>query len=191
MASPTVDQLRDALAQAGDLLGRIGSEQWGAATPCEDWDVHALVSHVVTGNRLFAAALRGEPAPAPAVDDDLVAAFAQSATDVVAAFAEPGALDRIVRVPFGTVPATVALHLRISEILVHGWDLARATGQAVPFDDAVAEQELGFSHASLGAIPPDRRPFAAPKPAPPDSSALVRLVALLGRDVSGAAPGPR
>ena len=60
MGSPAVDQLRAALAHTGDLIAGVTAEQWAAATPCEGWDVRALVSHMVTGNRLFAAALRGD-----------------------------------------------------------------------------------------------------------------------------------
>jgi uncharacterized protein (TIGR03086 family) len=112
------------------------------------------VSHVVTGNRLFAAALRGDQPAQPSADADLVVAFGDSGSEVLTAFASPGALERVVQVPFGTVPGEVALHLRITEILVHGWDIAAATGQRAEFDEAVAGQELEFSRGALGAIPP-------------------------------------
>ena len=69
-------------------------------------------------------------------------------------------------VPFGTVPGMMALHLRITEILGHGWDLARATRRPAPFDDAVVEQELQFSLQALTQLPSERTPFAAPTEAP-------------------------
>jgi len=184
VGAPTADQLRAAIVQAGDLVARVTAEQWSSATPCEGWDVRTLVSHLVTGNRLFTAALRGEQPAQLSADDDPVAAFGDSGSELLTAFASPGALQRVVHVPFGTVPGEVALHLRITEILVHGWDIARATGQHAEFDEAVAVQELEFSSGALGAIPPERRPFGSPQQPPADASALERLAALLGRNVS-------
>ena len=107
---------------------------------------------------------------------------------MLGAFREPGALDRIVTVPFGTVPGMVALHLRITEFLVHGWDLARATGQPVIAPDDLAAQELAFSRSMLAKIPPDRRPFAPPQPVAGLAPAIDQLAACLGRDVTPRAP---
>ena len=115
----------------------------------------------------------------------MLRAYRDSAAALLDALARPGALDKIVTVPFGTVPGVVALHLRITEILVHGWDLARATGQQTAFADDVAEQELAFSRAKLADIPPGRRPFGPPQPAADDAPAIDRLAACLGRSVTG------
>lgn len=68
--------------------------------------------------------------------------------------------------------------------MVHGWDIARATGQAADFPEDVAEQTLAFSLAALPAVRSDRSPFAAPQPVDGDAPALDRLVACLGRKVS-------
>jgi uncharacterized protein (TIGR03086 family) len=84
----------------------------------------------------------------------------------------------------GTVPGTVALHLRLREILLHGWDLARATDQPARFDDALIEQELQFSLTALTRMPPDRTPFAPSFDVPADAPALDRPAALPGRDVA-------
>jgi uncharacterized protein (TIGR03086 family) len=100
---------------------------------------------------------------------------------LLAAFAAPGALQRIVEVPFGQVSGVVALHLRITEMLVHGWDIADATGQNAAFDEAVAGQELEFCRGAVGAIAPERRPFGPAQEAPADATAIERLAALLGR----------
>ncbi len=102
---------------------------------------------------------------------------------LLSAFGQPGALDRIVTIPFGTVPGAVALHVRLTELLVHGWDIAQATSQRTDFPEELAEEELAFSKAALEAVPPGRSPFAAPQPVPEGAPALDRLVAVLGREV--------
>ncbi len=78
----------------------------------------------------------------------------------------------------------VALHLRLVEALVHGWDLATATGQVVPrYDEALLDQELAFTEAQLSNLPPGRRPFGPPQPVANDAPAIDRLAARLGREV--------
>jgi uncharacterized protein (TIGR03086 family) len=190
MTGTPVDQLGTALDAAGELIAGITPEQWSRPTPCTDWDVRALVAHLSVGNHLFASAL-GNSASSPARartqlagatgNHHLVAAYRDSAEAVLAAFGRPGALGRTVEVPFGTVPGAVALHLRLTEVLVHGWDLAQATGQGGAFDEDLAEQELAFTREALGALPPGRSPFAPPTPAPDTAPALDRLAACLGR----------
>jgi uncharacterized protein (TIGR03086 family) len=103
---------------------------------------------------------------------------------MLAAFRQPGALGRIVTVPFGKVPGIVALNLRVTEALVHGWDLAMATSQPARFPADLAEEALVFCRDKLGDVPPDRRPFAPPQPVADDAPAIDRLAACLGRDVS-------
>ena len=83
----------------------------------------------------------------------------------------------------GTVPGVVLLHLRITELLVHGWDLAQATAQPPLLPDDLAEQELQFTSGKLADIPAGRHPFAPPQPVPDDAPAIERLAACLGRRV--------
>ena len=192
MTAPSPDQLEVALSAAERLVAAIRPEQWAGPTPCTEWDVRALVGHVVSGNQLFADLLSGartleESRLAGARDvlgDEPVRAFRDAGQALLAAFRLPGALDRPVTVPFGTVPGTAALHLRLTEILVHGWDLARATEQQARFDDGLIEQELQFSGTALTRLPPDRTPFAPSFDVPADAPALDRLAAILGRDVA-------
>jgi uncharacterized protein (TIGR03086 family) len=199
MTGTPVDQLGTALDAAGELIAGITPEQWSRPTPCTDWDVRALVAHLSDGNHLFASALgNGASSPARARtqlagatgNHDLVAAYRDSAEAVLAAFGRPGALGRTVEVPFGTVPGAVALHLRLTEVLVHGWDLAAATGQVAVFPEDLAEQELAFTRDALGGLPPGRSPFAPPTPAPDTAPALDRLAACLGRQLPGPEDAP-
>jgi uncharacterized protein (TIGR03086 family) len=179
-----VELLAAALDEARRLVEGIGQGQWDGPTPCAEWSVRDLTGHLVTGNRLFARAVRGDlPPAAPVEQDRYAAALRESADELLAAFTAPGALDRVVVVPFGRVPGIVALHLRLVEALVHGWDLASATGQVPRFDDESAERGLEFSRAKLSEVPANRSPFGPPQPVDPHAPVLDRLAALLGRSV--------
>jgi uncharacterized protein (TIGR03086 family) len=192
-ASP-LDPLHAAATATESVIAGIGPAQWSAPTPCPAWSVADLTDHVVAGNRRFASALRGEPAPSsqPADGDgdgdadgkgaaDRLVAFRRSVDHLYEAFAAPGALDRIVSVPFGQVPGAVALHLRVVELVVHGWDLARATDQHLDVPDDVVRAELEFTRQTLPRVPADRTPFGPPQPSGEGASMLDELAALLGR----------
>jgi len=191
-----VDTPLEPLAGALDLFGRlvaaVGPDQWSLPTPCDAWNVEQLVGHVVSGQRLFARVLAGEPLDAVVAEardrpiteggSDAVSAYRASAEDLLAAFGKPGVLERIVTVPAGTVPGAVAVHLRTTEALVHGWDLARATGLRFDVPGDLAEGELAFSRPMLDRIPPERRTFGPSRPVRDDAPPIDRLAALLGRD---------
>lgn len=197
MVAQLVDQLSRALDATGQLVTAVRDDQWGDPTPCTEWTVGDLVAHIITGNRMFASILRGEHPPAPRESPragagepggDLLAGYREAATALPAAFGRPGVLEQEFTVPFGTVPGIVALHLRITEVLVHGWDLARATGQPARFPGNLAEQELAFSRRALTDMPPGRRPFGPPQPVADDAPAIDRLAACLGRTMTAGRP---
>ncbi|MER6759077.1 MULTISPECIES: TIGR03086 family metal-binding protein [Amycolatopsis] len=180
-----VDDLAAVLESTGELVA--GVSRWDAPTPCSEWTVRELVNHLVLGHRLFTAVLRGEaggsldPRASDALGDDPVAAYRDAVAGLLSAFRQPGVLEQVVEVPAGTVPGVAAAHLRIVEELVHGWDLACATGQQAKFEDALVEREIAFSSAQLAELPAERSPFAPPVPIEDDAPPLDRLAALLGR----------
>ncbi|AGL13804.1 TIGR03086 family metal-binding protein [Actinoplanes sp. N902-109] len=177
MGAATVDQLSGVVERVGQVISAIKPDQWGDPTPCPEWDVQALVRHMVLGNVMDTSGLLTRPP----THRELLAGFDETAAALVAAFRQPGVLDRILEVPFGRVDGLMALHLRLTELLVHGWDLARATGQHVDFPDDVVAQELGFTARALAALPAPRRPFAPAVATPETAPVLDRLVASLGR----------
>ncbi|MEV4639778.1 TIGR03086 family metal-binding protein [Actinoplanes sp. NPDC049548] len=183
MDKATTMQLADAADRMGRLVAAVPADQWSSPTPCADWNVRDLVAHVVTGTARFTAAITGAPQAPPPDSADLPGAFARNSAALVSAFGTPGALEKIVDVPFGRVPGAVALHLQLTEMLVHGWDLARATGRRPDFPDDLAAQELAFTVQALSSVPPERSPFAPPQPIPDTAPALDRLAAMLGRSV--------
>jgi uncharacterized protein (TIGR03086 family) len=184
------DELALALDQTGQLVDGVRPDQWNDRTPCAEWMVRDLVRHMVVGNQVFAAVLSGTPlaeagtaalaAPPPA---DLAGAFRESAERLLAALGQPGALEQVVTIPVGTMPGAAAARIRVVEMLVHGWDLAEATGRATAFPEDLAEQALAFTRPKLEALPPGRSPFSPPQPVPDDAPAILRLVACLGRSI--------
>lgn len=96
----------------------------------------AGIEHLVDGNRMFACAVTAVEAEPPPCD--CLEAYMQSTEAVRLAWGEPGVLDRDVTVPFGTFPGTVAIRMHFVDHLVHGWDLAKATGQDTTIEERLA-----------------------------------------------------
>lgn len=183
--SGPLEDLDRAIGVAAEVVAGVRPDQWTAATPCTELDARELLDHMVTGNLLFTALLRGAAPPDRAADhlgDDPAGAFRAASAGLTEAFAAPGALERTYTAPFGTGPGIALLQVRVVEMLVHGWDLARATGQDADFPDDVAARALVASRGALRAAR-DRpgAPFAAEVMVAEDAPAMDRLVAYLGR----------
>lgn len=176
-----------------DLRGLVAgtrADQLGDPTTCEDWKVRDLLNHVIGGGHLFAGAFAGQPAPDLSggvpdfVGTDHVAAFDAAIAAFDSARRLPGALDGTVSLPFGELPAVVALNLAGSDLLVHSWDLARSTGQAYePSAEVVAAGEAFYramGEETLRAPGVMHQATAAPTGASP----IERLAAFAGRTVS-------
>jgi uncharacterized protein (TIGR03086 family) len=137
---------RQALASTGRYIAGIGADQWSLATPCEGWDVRALVNHIVSGN-LWAAELAagksiadvGDRLDGDVLGADPLAAYDASAAAAAAAFEAPGALDAPCAVSYGPVPGSVYAGHRFIDVLIHGWDAAVATGQDASLDPALVD----------------------------------------------------
>jgi uncharacterized protein (TIGR03086 family) len=177
--------LERTIAGVERLILQVRPEQWTNPTPCPDWNVRQLVNHIVAGNLRFAALVSGRPV-APDASDDPAKAFHLAAIALRDGFAQPGALELSYQSPFGELPGPALIHLRIGEMLTHGWDLARATGQRAELPDDLAEQELALFRAQLGEGPRDGSPVGQPQAVAEDAAAMDRLAAFLGRRVEAA-----
>src|SRR5215207_4347835 len=118
--------LENAVTEAAAVVRGVGPDQLEAPTPCREWDVRALTNHLrlVTGALTLAG--RGEPVPdqhwsgsAPADGFDGEAA--------IAAWARPAAWAGTVRLGAMAMPAPMVASMLVSDLVIHGWDLARAT----------------------------------------------------------------
>ena len=127
-----------------EILDKVRPEDHGKATPCASWTVRDVANHVVEGANWFGLCVNGRAAPDPdpthGVDyasGDLLASFDEGVAGTLAAFRSPGALEELITLPFGELPGAVFLTIATDDVFVHGWDLARATGQDVTFDSAL------------------------------------------------------
>ena len=152
-----------AAAVADSVIAAVKPDQLDDPTPCTEWSVRQLISHVVTGNLMFTSMVTGGPRPDRNQDqlgDDPLGAFRATARDLRAAFSAEGALDRTYLTPFGEGPGAVLVNMRVVEMTVHSWDIAKATGQSTELDPPLAEWGL---RSLRDALPADRAgsPFGA------------------------------
>jgi uncharacterized protein (TIGR03086 family) len=180
--------LEAAIASTRSVLGGVSNDELEAATPCASWQVRELVNHIVGGQRFFAAMARGEEFK-PGQEDwcagDFAADFDAGATECLAAFAAPGAMEKIMHLPFGDMPGAAFVGIAATDTFVHGWDLAKATGQDTNLDPELAAGLLvgaqAFIQESFRGNEP--MPFGPQQQAPPGASPADELAAFLGRVV--------
>ncbi|HVT42462.1 MAG TPA: TIGR03086 family metal-binding protein [Acidimicrobiales bacterium] len=141
----------DALERAHDNLlavaRNVTADDLALPSACAEWDLRALLNHVLGGGWMFTLVNRGESAGEDGGDlvgDDHVNSCVEMVAANQASWRAPDALEGDRSYPFGTFPAPMALHINVGEIAVHTWDLAKATGQDATIDPDVAELLLGF-----------------------------------------------
>lgn len=141
-----------ALADTGRLVERAACGDLGIATPCDGWDLAALLSHMIGQNRGFAAAVgAGEADETAYAGPDVtpanaVAEWEASAEALRAAFGAADEDATVHLVEFDIqVPSSAALGMQLLDAAVHTWDVATALGDTYRPDDAVTELVLDFS----------------------------------------------
>lgn len=187
------EQLAVILPTIIDLVDRIEADQLGHPTPCADFDVQGVLDHMIGLGSTFVPAFLGEPVSDVAAHDDTpptadgqvpAAAFRSVMTSLLAAVESPGAMDRMIDAPFGTVPGSVFARFVAFDGLIHGWDLATATGQAYSLPSDVVAEVSAFAREALSADMRDGDTFAAEVPAPAGADELSALVAFSGRELA-------
>jgi uncharacterized protein (TIGR03086 family) len=181
-----LEQLEGAFDSTGRIVAGIGPAQLSAPTPCKEWDVGTVLAHA-TGviSRFRWTALR-QSAPTEAgtdhLADDFVGAYRTAAESTLAAWCRPQALEGMCRLPIGMeLPALAAAGINTVDALVHGWDLATATGQDPTLDPALATAALEFCRSAITDDIRGRGAFGAIVPVSDEASPTDRLVAFLGR----------
>jgi uncharacterized protein (TIGR03086 family) len=185
---PQVKVLAQAFASADQVLADVSPAQLDEPTPCAAWRVRDLIDHLIGAAGFFADLAEYGSSPAgrewpSGGDGDFTASFGQQASRTVQAFSAPGAMERIMALPTGPTPGSGVIEVATGEMFVHGWDLARATGQQLA-DHGVAEALLasGWPARCAQVRAGEAPPFEPEITAVATVSPLDRLLAFLGRD---------
>lgn len=176
-----LDQLDELGPVLGAVVAGITEDQLDAPTPCAEFTVRGVLEHMVGGATTFAAAFRGVE-PTEADSSDVLAAFGPALSGLVEAIHAPGALERTVHAPFGELPAESFARFVVLDGLVHGWDLAVATGQAYDPPDTLVADAATFAQATIEPMR-DGDTFAAAMAPAPSATPIERLAAFTGRSV--------
>lgn len=179
--TPEAGTLEQVMRKTEGILAGVRPDQLDLPTPCTEWDVRQLENHMVGWSRHFAAresgaAPEGDPS-AYQVSGDAAREFDSAVQPLVTA------LDRKISAPAdpeaGGFPPTALATMLTGEYVIHGWDLATATGQPVPYTDAEAEAAL----AMKSLLTPENRGqmFGPEVPVPPGATPLQQLIAYSGR----------
>ena len=164
-------------------LEGLAPGHWSSPTPCPEWTVRDLVSHVIGTHRRIVATLDESEPVAVEDDEDLAEQWLMASGTVVEALDDETRASKVVSGLFGTQPfESLVGRLLCTDTLVHTWDLARATGQDEQLDPGAVSKSMEFLAPIDEAI---RRPGGfAPKIAPgPDADDQTRFLNFCGRQV--------
>lgn len=179
--SEILDRYRTIATTFGARIAGIAADQWEAATPCSEWNVRDLVTHVVGTNRRILANATGDAALDPDPSGDLGVQFAEASGAILDAVGNPETAGKTVGGMFGEQPfERLVSGLGCADLLLHTWDLARATGQDETLDEHACAVALEFLTPLDEGI---RRPggFSPKLDAPADATVQARLLAFCGR----------
>jgi uncharacterized protein (TIGR03086 family) len=176
-------------------VAAVDPADWARPSPCAEWDARDVVRHIVDMHGVMLRPYGRTAAPAPTVDDDPLAAFRAARSEVEAILDDPELAARQTESPAGTMPgADMVDQVASADLVLHRWDLARATGQ----DDTIDADELAGMWPGLQDIPEIMRVpeafgpgvvvFGPAVEVPDDAPLQDRALGLVGRDPAWTPP---
>ena len=167
----------------------VRPDQWSNQSPCDDWSARDVVRHIVDMHAAMLQPVGRGLSPAPSVDDNPLAAFRSARGDVEDLLDDPQLAATAVSTPAGQMSAEQHVDQVVSEDMVlHGWDLARATGQDDTIDPGEVErmwpnaQQIPEIMRTPGAFGPGIVVFGPEVTIDADAPLQDLLLGLLGRD---------
>jgi len=181
-------EMTEAADAAARTVGNVHASQFGQPTPCADWDVRTLLNHLIvwTSYSLEARA-HGDSVGQDVIDRDFAADpgfaadYRAQLDRAVTAWSAPATWEGSLNVMGSPTPAADVAALNIAEMVLHGWDLAAATGQAYTVGEPAASAALRAVEENAELFR-QYKGFAEPVQVPPSASVLDRVLATSGRD---------
>ena len=175
-----VELYGEAVKNTRQIIANVRPDQTGASTPCSEWDVKALIDHMIGGTMFFAATLAGEEPGQPNGDGNPADIYRSGAEKVLEGAQKPGAMEKKYETPFGEMSGGEFMFGAFMDNVVHGWDLAKATGQNTDINEAHAQ-------ICYGAFAPMMDGFRqagafGPEVSVPDNAGIQhKLLGMMGR----------
>ncbi|MFJ8911016.1 TIGR03086 family metal-binding protein [Amycolatopsis sp. NPDC102389] len=170
-------------------VAAVEAGQWESKSPCADWNARDVVGHIVDMHGVILRPFGRDLGPAPSLLDDPLGTFRAARADVEAILGDPVLAATEHETPSGKMTAEQHIDQVVSaDMVIHGWDLARATGQ----DDTIDPDEVARMWPAAQAIPDQMRipgafgpgivVFGPEVEVPEDAPLQDRLLGLMGRD---------
>jgi len=180
--------LTKACSQTSDVLAKVTDEQLAQQTPCEKLRLDELVAHIGMLALAFSAAAGKEfgpltdtpPTDGAQVDADWRTSYPQRLAGLADAWRDPDAWQGMTRAGGIDLPGEVAGSVALAEVVIHGWDVAAATGQ--PYDCDPATAQACLQHLAQFDAAGTEGMFGPAVPISDDARDIDRIVALSGRD---------
>jgi uncharacterized protein (TIGR03086 family) len=180
-----IERIEKATALAGEKVAQVKPEDLDKSTPCAEFDVRALLNHLIGGLDMLKTAADGGKAAPPGEDvvgdgTDLGERYASRRTALLESIRGEGVLDRTWEMPFGSMPGSMMAGIAFMEHLTHAWDVAKATGQDTSLPDDVVNEclELVTPMDAMIRMPGVCGPAIE---VPADASPTDKLVGFMGR----------
>ena len=187
-----VETLQRVVSELDRLVDNTKPEQLDEQTLCTEWKVRDLLNHITSGATMFAMSAEDGSIPdevlgplmtTDQLGDDYKGAVRTAAARAMAAFSQPGVREKIGKLPFGEMPAGIALNIAIFDVATHCCDLARATGQSVD-DDELLDEALATGRQFIGPqLRGEGGVFREEKSVDDTRSSADKLLAFAGREV--------
>jgi uncharacterized protein (TIGR03086 family) len=179
-------RLQAGIDQARPIVAAVGEGDNAKATPCAEWNVRQVLGHMIGTLVMFRdIGTQGQADPEVLAQDQVgtnaAESFDAAGKSAVAAWSDPEKLAGTAMLPTGEIPAQFALQILATDMVVHGWDVASATGQRVEWNPELVAETLQFSESTFNVPEMRGSEFQPPVPVPDDADDLSRLVAFLGR----------
>jgi uncharacterized protein (TIGR03086 family) len=188
------EEMTEAAGAAARTVANVRAAQLGDPTPCTEWDVRTLLNHLILWTSYSAECrARGESVSEElmakdfAAEPGFAAAYRAQLDRALDAWADPAAWERDLNVMGSATPAADVAALLLAEMVLHGWDLAVATGQSYAVGDKAAAAALTAVEANAELFR-QYKGFAEPVSVPAAAPVLDRVLALSGRDPHWTAP---
>jgi uncharacterized protein (TIGR03086 family) len=182
--------LTAACQRTADVLVNVTNDELPGSTPCEKMSLAELLAHVGGLAPAFTAAARKNFGPltdtppkvaAQPLDDDWRTSYPARLQELARAWREPGAWDGMTRAGGVDFPGEVGGIIALTEVVIHGWDIAVATGQDYDVDAATLDAVLPHVTATAAEGPVEGL-FGPAVQVADDAPLLDRVIALSGRD---------